>query len=73
MLEIVDHFSLHGETVLDPFAGSGTTGVACNQLGRSFVGWEISPDYHAVAARRLAGDEARPNPNQPSLFAGLAG
>lgn len=39
--------------VLDPFAGSGTVGVACRELGRRFVGFEISPQYHAVAESRL--------------------
>jgi DNA polymerase-1 len=46
-----------GGTVLDPFMGSGTTGVAAAQAGLSFVGIEKSPEYFAVAERRLA--EAR--------------
>lgn len=40
-------------TVLDPFAGSGTTGVAAIRMGRNFIGCEISPEYHAIATRRL--------------------
>jgi len=40
--------------VLDPFTGSGSTGVACVTLGREFVGAELSPTYHATATRRLA-------------------
>lgn len=40
-------------TVLDPFAGSGTTGVVALRLGRSFVGVELNPAYHALATRRL--------------------
>jgi site-specific DNA-methyltransferase (adenine-specific) len=43
-----------GETVLDPFAGSGTTAVACLNTGRRFVGCELDPTYHAVAQRRIA-------------------
>ena len=39
--------------ILDPFAGSGTTGVACLQTGRNFIGCEIDPGYHAIAQRRL--------------------
>jgi DNA modification methylase len=40
-------------TVLDPFMGSGTTGVACARLGRRFIGCEIDPTYHAIAVRRI--------------------
>lgn len=42
-----------GDTVLDPFMGSGTTGVACVQTGRNFIGIEIDPDYYAIAERRI--------------------
>jgi site-specific DNA-methyltransferase (adenine-specific) len=40
--------------VLDPFMGSGTTGVACVREGRSFVGIEREPEYHAIAEARIA-------------------
>ena len=40
-------------TVLDPFMGSGSTGVACAQLGRSFVGIEIEPKYFEIACQRI--------------------
>jgi DNA modification methylase len=40
-------------TVLDPFAGSGTTGVVALQLGRSFVGIELNPEYVEMARRRI--------------------
>lgn len=72
MKEIVELFTDDGDTILDPFAGSGTTGVAAIQLGRHFVGWERDANYHAIATRRLRGDEAKPNPAQPSLFGGAA-
>ena len=42
-----------GERVLDPFMGSGTTGVACAKLGRPFVGIEVDPHYFELACRRL--------------------
>ena len=70
MRELVSDFSDPGELVLDPFAGSGSTGVACRQLGRRFLGWELNRDYFDIACRRLRGDEAKPNPAQPSLFGG---
>jgi site-specific DNA-methyltransferase (adenine-specific)/modification methylase len=40
-------------TVLDPFMGSGTTGVACVQLGRSFIGIEREPKYFDIACERI--------------------
>jgi DNA modification methylase len=40
-------------TVLDPFAGSGTTGLACVKTNRKFVGVELNPEYVAIADRRL--------------------
>lgn len=43
-----------GGTVLDPFMGSGTTGVAAKQLGFSFVGCEMNPEYLAIAEKRIA-------------------
>ena len=43
-----------GETVLDFSMGSGTTGVACKNLGRSFIGIEMGADYFAVASARIA-------------------
>lgn len=43
-----------GDTVLDPFAGSGTTAVVCIQTGRSFIGMEIDPHFYNVAQRRIA-------------------
>lgn len=73
MRAIVEDFSLPGDTILDPFAGSGTTGVACNQLGRRFIGWERDDSYHAIATRRLRGDEAKPRAEQPSLFDAIGG
>jgi len=42
------------ETVLDPFMGSGTTGVACANLGRKFIGIEIDPKYFDIACERIA-------------------
>lgn len=43
-----------GEVVVDPFMGSGTTGVACAQTGRPFVGIELSQHYFDIACERIA-------------------
>jgi DNA modification methylase len=42
-----------GDIVLDPFMGSGTTALACEQLGRKWVGCEINPEYKALQDERL--------------------
>jgi DNA modification methylase len=43
-----------GGVVLDPFMGSGTTGIAALREGRAFIGIELNPEYYAIAARRIA-------------------
>lgn len=53
MEALVRDFTDPGELVCDPFAGSGTTGVACKRLGRRFIGWERDPKFHAAAVKRL--------------------
>lgn len=45
--------SAKGDVVLDPFAGSGTTGVVAGQLQRDFVGVELNPEYAAMARERI--------------------
>jgi DNA modification methylase len=51
------------DTILDPFMGSGTTGVACAKLGRKFIGIEIEPKYFDIACKRI--EQAY---DQPDLF-----
>jgi DNA modification methylase len=50
---IIDRISKAGDTILDPFMGSGTTGVASVMLGRQFSGIEIEPKYFDMACRRI--------------------
>jgi site-specific DNA-methyltransferase (cytosine-N4-specific) len=45
-----------GDTVLDPFAGAGTTGLVADRLGRNFIGLELNPKYVEIARRRIAAD-----------------
>jgi site-specific DNA-methyltransferase (adenine-specific) len=62
-----------GETILDPFAGAGTTGVASLAEGRRFVGIELAEHYVAVAAERLASAAMRPSDaTQADIFDALA-
>jgi len=42
------------KVILDPFMGSGTTGVACAELGRRFIGIEIDSDYYKIAEKRIS-------------------
>jgi site-specific DNA-methyltransferase (adenine-specific) len=53
MLWAVRLASLPGDMVLDPFMGSGTTGVACAQLGRRLIGIEIEPKWFDLACQRI--------------------
>lgn len=46
-------FTDHGETILDPFMGSGTTGVAAVQMGHKFIGIERDPRYFEIACKRI--------------------
>lgn len=46
-----------GDTVLDPFTGSGTTAVACQKLNRNFIGCEVSPEYYELAKNRISQKE----------------
>jgi tRNA G10 N-methylase Trm11 len=68
MRELVADFSEPGEFVCDPYAGSGTTGIACAQLGRRFLGWERDAAMAVLAQRRLAGLRAVPVPGQIEMF-----
>ena len=55
-----------GGTVLDPFMGSGTTGIAAHNEGRDFIGIEIDPEYYEIAQRRI--EHARGQVRQPELL-----
>ena len=60
---LVNWWSLPQETVLDPFMGSGTTGVACVQMDRNFIGIEIDREYFEIARWRI--EEAQMQPLLP--------
>ena len=57
---LISRATKEANTILDPFMGSGTTGVACVQTGRNFVGIEIDPDYYEIAKRRIKEAQMQP-------------
>jgi DNA modification methylase len=69
--EIVRTVAPEGGMVADPFAGSGSVGVACKAIGRDFIGWELSAENVAIAERRING-EPREVQGQVDLFGGAA-
>lgn len=65
------------DTILDPFMGSGTTGVACARMGRRFIGIELDEGYFDIACRRVEEaykqpdmfiQETKPEPHQEKLI-----
>lgn len=61
--ELLTDFTNVGQSILDPFMGSGTTLVACAKLGRKGIGIELDPDYFEISCRRV--EEAY---RQPDMF-----
>ena len=53
---LIQWLTNEGDTILDPFMGSGTTGVAAQRLGRNFIGIELDPEYFAMAKKRIEND-----------------
>ena len=50
---LIENSSNEGDTILDPFMGSGTTGVACKELSRNFIGIELDKQYFDIAESRI--------------------
>ena len=61
----LQHATNEGDIVLDTFIGSGTTAVACKNLGRNFIGFEIAPKWYKIAVDRLNNIQAN---GQTSIF-----
>ena len=53
MESLVKIHSNQGDTILDPFMGSGTTGLACKKLGCKFIGIEKELNYFEIAKKRI--------------------
>ena len=61
MKELIADFTNQNDLIADPFMGSGTTGVACAQMGRKFIGIEKSREYFDIACKRI--DDAYRQPD----------
>ena len=57
--------------VLDPFSGSGTTGVVAMRLGRDYTGLDLNPEYLELAMARLEGRKAPQDDDEPDLIGEL--
>lgn len=76
MSPLCENAANKGQTILDPFMGSGTTGVAAIQMGRKFIGIEREPKYFDIACKRIEQavaqprlfEEVRPKQEQTSLL-----
>lgn len=60
-IELVEKLTSESETILDPFMGSGTTGVASVKMGRKFIGIEREPKYFDIACKRIEQAYAQPD------------
>ena len=76
-MEIMNDFTSYGQSVLDPFMGSGTTILACEKMGRKGIGIEVNNEYFDIACKRVEEasrqpdmfiDSPEPKPKQEALF-----
>mgnify|MGYP003584210382 CR=1 FL=1 len=58
---LIENSSNEGDTILDPFMGSGSTGVACKELSRNFIGIELDKQYFDIAESRIEKAQAAIN------------
>jgi site-specific DNA-methyltransferase (adenine-specific) len=54
---LISNSSKEGQTVLDPFMGSGTTAVACVKEKRHFIGYELNKEYYDKACKRIDAEQ----------------
>jgi site-specific DNA-methyltransferase (adenine-specific) len=68
----IELLTFKDDVVLDPFMGSGTTAIACLETNRQYIGFELSPNYHAIAENRIAnyvrtGNTTLPRPKKTNI------
>jgi site-specific DNA-methyltransferase (adenine-specific) len=61
--KVIENFTKKGDRVLDPFMGTGTTGIVANKLGRSFVGIELIEEYFEFSKEGISHEH-----NQFAMF-----
>ena len=59
MFHLIKLISFENQTILDPFMGSGSTGIACLKLKRNFIGYELDNDYFKIARKRLENEKIK--------------
>ena len=59
VIKNIEHVCQPGDTVLDPFLGSGTSCLAAKRLGLNYIGFEINEEYYEMSVKRLAGENQR--------------
>ena len=59
--KVIKNSSRYGDVIIDPFMGSGTTGVACKNLDRNFIGVELTKEYFNISVKRIAYAETQLN------------
>ena len=65
---LIKMFSFVGETIFDPFAGSGTTSLAAKNLGRNSIGYEINKEFEPVIREKLGADQIRLDDGAKVIF-----
>ena len=71
-LRLIELYTYAGDLVLDPFLGSGSAAVAAVRAGRRYVGYDIDPEYVAIARARVEEEKARPETVTPAAAEGQA-
>ena len=53
---LIELYTYENDLILDPFCGAGTTAIAANEVGRSYLGYDLDPEYIDLAKKRLSSE-----------------